>query len=154
MIKFLLTCPCCGNTEWERTETEAGEPIFQCGNCGEQAQPEEMYAEAEDELDSVQDKNWNDAEMVNMTVYRDSSGLYSPEEYEDDNLCVVSIPKAIVQEYYTRTAGQFEEEQMEALGCERKDCCFEKWLTVYTADDTTCLCWFARQMGFKPSKDG
>jgi hypothetical protein len=51
-MKFFLSCPECGHTEWTRTQPEDGEPIFRCETCGALSQPEDMCTFVQEPEDS------------------------------------------------------------------------------------------------------
>lgn len=109
----------------------------------------DLEEEEKEEDAPVETRDWSNAEMVEVTVYRSSTGLYTEEECDDDPLCFPSFPKEIVIAYYEEHRSLFENEQIQRLHIPIEDCSFEKWFdSVYTANDTRDLCEFAEERGF------
>ena len=75
--------------------------------------------------------------MIDISVYADSTGLFTNEEIETENLAHLSFPLGIVQSYALRTKPEIS---------------FKQWLDDYTADWTTDLYDFAKQQGFKATR--
>ncbi len=72
-------------------------------------------------------------EMIEISVYADTTGLFTDEEIETENLTYLSFPLEIVQTYASQT---------------KPEVSFRQWLEEYTADWTEGLCSFAKQRGF------
>lgn len=101
----------------------------------------------------AQERGWSTemTNMVNVTVYCDTTGFFNEQECEEENLCEIAFPREILKEYYKLEEKKYIEEQMETLGCSVAECSMDKWLYhVCTADDTQELCYFARTCGFIP----
>lgn len=89
--------------------------------------------------------------MVTISIYRDSSGLYDDDEYQDDNIAEIDFPEEIVRAWYGEHKTLFDNETAEALKCTPEEATFEKWLReVCTCDDFDGICDFARERGFNP----
>lgn len=85
---------------------------------------------------------------MTLTVYADTTGLFTEEELWVDNLCDLEVPEEIVREYYEKYKDELEGECV-SNGYEPS---FENWYTaVYTADSTDDFIAFAEdQYGYKP----
>lgn len=83
-----------------------------------------------------------------IMIYRDSTGLFSKTECDNNNLMEMLIPEWILQEWYKKNEKNFIKE------CEENSLnvpCFRTWITeVYTADDTDGLYNFSVQNGCEP----
>lgn len=83
-----------------------------------------------------------------VTIYRDSTRLFSETECDNNNLTEILLPEWILQEWYKKNEKDFIKE------CEENSLnvsCFRTWITeVYTADDTDGLYDFAVEKGFQP----
>lgn len=80
--------------------------------------------------------------MIYVTVYADTTGLFSESECDVDNLTEMLFPEEIVRKW-------FDEQQEQAYiwtGYE-----FENWMNDYTADDTDGLYDFAINNGYTPT---
>lgn len=66
-----------------------------------------------------------------MEIYKDTTGLFTKEECDDNNLIEMKFPEEIVRAY-------FKENKDEDIWT------FEGWLAEYTADETTGLFYFAQ----------
>ncbi len=77
----------------------------------------------------------NYCDMMNMTVYRDSTDLFADKECDEDNLITLEFPTPLVKEYF------------DTLN-ENGSGSFEDWIADYSADDTSSLYDFARSKGF------
>ena len=94
---------------------------------------ETWWAGAEDESE------WNGAEMVEVTIYCDTTGYFSEAECVSDNLCEMKFPRQIVKDYFMQQRGESSEGD------------FDKWLNdECTADETDGLFDYAKQRGFTP----
>ena len=114
---------------------------------------EQSIAESDPPTDQKNADEWANAEMVDVTVYCDSSGLFSEEECEQDNLCELAFPLVLLREYYDQNRQAYENEQIAHLKCRPEECSFEAWLEdAYTADSTDALCDYARQRQFYPKR--
>ena len=72
---------------------------------------------------------------MDITIYCDTTPWFTDEEMSKDNLCDMSFPRQMVQEYYIANGGSL-------LG-------FTHWITdEYTADDTDGLFSFCKDRGF------
>lgn len=76
-------------------------------------------------------------ELVYMTVYCSTTGLFNEDEMNKDNLTDIAFPRFIVKEWFDQCGDE-------------KDCTFDEWLTEeYTADSTDGLYQFALDRGFR-----
>ena len=90
------------------------------------------------------------AKLIPVTIYCDSTGLFSETECNTDNLTDMLFPGWIVNEWYK------ENERVFAFKCEAEG--YEanpyNWYTeVYTANDTDGLYDFAVEKGYDPVFD-
>ena len=76
-----------------------------------------------------------------MTIYCDSTGLFSESECNVDNLTEMIFPEEIVRKWFDDQ----QEKEYIWTGYE-----FENWMNEYTADDTDGLYEFAIKNGYKP----
>ena len=77
-------------------------------------------------------------DMIEISVFADTTGLFNDEEIQTENLVYLSFPLEIVQSYALRTKPEMS---------------FKQWLDDYTADWTTDLYDFAKQQGFKATRN-
>lgn len=86
--------------------------------------------------------------LIPVCVYCSSTGLFSEEECNTENLTDMMFPEWIVREWYKENEKDFIAEcKTDSL----KEPCFETWFNeVYTADDTDGLYDFAVEKGFDP----
>lgn len=90
--------------------------------------------------------------LIPVTVYCDSTDLYTEEEVMQENLCELYFPEEIVRAWYEADITAHEEDQKAELG-PNTVCSFETWLRdVYTADGTDGLYQFAVDHGFQPER--
>ena len=88
--------------------------------------------------------------LIPVTIYCDSTGLFSETECNTDNLTDMLFPEWIVNEWYK------ENERVFAFKCEAAgyEANAYNWYTeVYTADDTDGLYDFAVEKGYDPVFD-
>ena len=81
-------------------------------------------------------------DFIRVTVYCDSTPLFSPEEIEWDNLCDLIFPKKLVRDFYR--------DKWEGGNI---DVDFDEWLDNYTADDTDGLYAYCVRNGFTAQRD-
>lgn len=89
----------------------------------------------------------NEERLVPVTIYCDSTGLFSEEECNTDNLTDMLFPGWIVNEWYK------ENERVFAFKCEAEgyEANAYNWYTeIFTADDTIGLYDFAVAKGYDP----
>ena len=93
--------------------------------------------------------------MITVTLYCDSTDLYTEDEIMQENLCDLEFPEEIVRAWYKAHEAQFIEEQRQELG-KYTEPSFETWLhLVYTADDFDGLYDFAiTEYEFQPVRYG
>lgn len=92
----------------------------------------------------------NAERLIPVTIYCDSTGLFSEEECNTNNLTDMLFPGWIVNEWYK------ENEKVFAFKCEAEgyEANVYNWYTeVYTADDTDGLYDFAVEKGYDPVFD-
>lgn len=77
-------------------------------------------------------------ETVDVTVYCDSTDLFTEEECEKENLCELTFPRYIVESY----ARRYMPESMD----------LDNWLEEYTADEAEDLYWYAVRLGYKAKR--
>lgn len=79
--------------------------------------------------------------MIYVCVYCDSTGLYTEEECDFDNMTYLQFPESIVKEWFDfKGYGKFTE--------------FHRWLSdEYTCDDTDGLYQFALDRGFHVKRE-
>ena len=95
-----------------------------------------------------------DEEMIYVCVYADTTGLFSEDEVDIDNLCDIAFPKRIVEQYYEESKDVFDAETSRELNIPIEECTFDKWLhEVYIAEDTEELFEFARERGFNAKRE-
>lgn len=86
--------------------------------------------------------DWNSpkTEMVGVGVYKDSTGLYTEAECDEDNWVELEFPKAIVEEWYWTTM----------VHVFNPGYTMERWLKEVSSDETEqCdLIGFAKEKGF------
>lgn len=91
-------------------------------------------------------------EMV--CLYCDSTGLFSEEECDEDNLCDMLFPQEILREWYRTNEDAFMEASPEVIKGklqEMKDDAWKYWFDFYsTAEDTDGLFQFALDRGVTP----
>lgn len=76
-------------------------------------------------------------DLLYMTIYCDTTGLYTEDEINKDNLTEIAFPRWIVKEWFE----QSDEKELYS---------FEKWLEeLYDADSTDGLYQFALDRGFR-----
>ena len=93
-------------------------------------------------------------EMVLVTLYCDSTGLYNEDEINKDNLCELMFPKALVEDWYYMSLDDFTEETANELGLEADECTFDMWFEdVYVADDMDGFYQFAVDRGFRAVRE-
>ena len=89
-------------------------------------------------------------EMVSVTLYCDTTGLFNEDEMNKDNLCELMFPKSLVEEWFYRNMDEHLEETAHELGLDVGECTFDMWFEdVYTADDMDGFYQFAVENGFK-----
>lgn len=92
--------------------------------------------------------------MIKVCVYADSTGMYTEEECDFDNLVGLEFPEWIVREFYKKYESEFVEETSDELDKPESECTFEDWYNeVYTADDTIDLFEFSVNHGYLPKRD-
>jgi len=78
---------------------------------------------------------------VYMTIYCDTTPWYTEEEMNFDNICELSFPRKMVEEFFNRNYEKIWENE--------KEHSFTEWLQdIYTADDTIDLFSFCKNHGF------
>lgn len=88
-------------------------------------------------------------EMILMTVWADTTGQYTEEECNFDNMCVIELPRRIVYSYYKEREADFVAETMAELSVPKAECTFDKWVNnVYTCEDTDGLFQYAVMNGY------
>ena len=78
--------------------------------------------------------------VLSMTVYCDSTRLFTEEECETENLTDLYFPEYLVRAFYMVNHKDTTREG------------YETWRTEYTAGDTEDLCDFCRIHGFEPER--
>ena len=110
--------------------------------------------EDDEDVSAAEGRDWSGAEMIEVLVFCDTTGLYTKEECDADNLCDILFPKEIVTAFYEENKATFDGKQMQELGITAEECSFENWLNrVSTAGDTEYLCDFAIERGFTPRRE-
>lgn len=91
----------------------------------------------------------NKEDMIEMTVFCDSTELFTEDECNVDNLAYINFPRNIVQKYFDELCigGR-----LDGLQINGHDITFEEWLEEYTADDTDDLYDFAIAEGYHPKR--
>lgn len=82
---------------------------------------------------------------MKVTVYKDTTELFTQEEIAIDNVVDLEFPDEIVR-------GYFNEYILDSFRTDESistDAFFEDWLEEYTADDTIDLVDYARVKGFE-----
>jgi len=123
--------------DWEDRERNEAEPptILEIWRCkdDECLSPEEMVWPMRDKL-------------IPVCIYCDSTGLYTQEECESDNLTELDFPEWIVRKWFDENIAPAFPETTET-GSQRIT--FDEWYEdLYTADDTDGLYDFAYHHGF------
>lgn len=73
--------------------------------------------------------------MMDITVYKDATPWFTEEEIMEDNLCELSFPRKMVQDFYIANGGSINS--------------FMEWIQdIYTADDVDGLFSFCKDRGF------
>lgn len=89
-------------------------------------------------------------EMILMTVWADTTGQYTEEECNFDNMCIIELPRRIVYSYYKVHEADFVAETMAELSIPKAECTFDKWVNnVYTCEDTDGLFQYAVIHGYR-----
>ena len=83
------------------------------------------------------------APMLSMTVYCDSTDLYTEEEIKSENLTQLDFPEEIVKEWYEKHKNEYD---ANSVGN------FNDFLNSYTADDTDGLYEYAKSHGFQAKR--
>lgn len=123
--------------DWEDRERNEAEPpvILEVWRCkdDECLSPEEIVWPMRDKL-------------IPVCIYCDSTGLYTPEECEYDNLTDLDFPEWIVRKWFDENiAPSF----LETTETGSKRITFDEWYeNLYTADDTDGLYDFSYHHGF------
>ena len=114
---------------------------FEVEDITERKEEKRMQNNTTDDRANV---NWDDAEMVKVGVYKDSTGLYAEVEC-DNNWVELDFPKAIVEEWFWTSE----------LHKYFPGYTMEKWLKEESSDETEHgdLIGFARQKGFELKRD-
>ena len=100
------------------------------------------YDEAEKEADEaeheriISDMRGENENMIPISVYKDTTGLYTQEEIDEDNIAELYFPESIVVEWVAPN----------------ESVTFADFMDNYTADDTVGLVDFARERGFEVSR--
>lgn len=80
-----------------------------------------------------------------VTIYKDTTDLFTQEEISIDNIAELEFPDEIVRKYFdTYILDSFRTDENIS-----GDAFFEDWLEEYTADDTIDLVDYARAKGFE-----
>ncbi len=94
--------------------------------------------------------------MMPVTIFRDSTDLYTEDEIEEDNLITVEVPSAIIVDYFREyildNTPYCDIKQCEEVA--KKDPTFDEWYNSYTADETTDLYRFAKERGYTITREG
>jgi len=99
------------------------------------------YDEAEREADQAEhdrilsDMRGESDNMITVSVYKDTTDLYTQEEMDEDNVADLLFPESIVRDY----------------AAENEDF-LDDFMASYTADDTVGLVAFAKERGFEVSR--
>ena len=109
----------------------------------DQAEREEEQEKHEQIMDAARTED--NERMISISVYKDSTGLYTEEEIQDDNLVDLYFPESIVADYVGSNEGWTHDDLLE----HKLRLLF---LPNYTADDTVGLVDFAKERGFEVSK--
>ncbi len=109
----------------------------------DQAEREEEQEKHEQIMDAARIED--NERMISISVYKDSTGLYTEEEIQDDNLVDLYFPESIVADYVGSNEGWTHDDLLE----HKLRLLF---LPNYTADDTVGLVDFAKERGFEVSK--
>ena len=95
-----------------------------------------------------------DDQMVAVCVYCDTTGLYTEEEYEIENLTELDFPLSLLREYYESNRKEFVEEIVDELGIPDETATFDLWRKeVYTADSTINFYDFCAERGFYAQRE-
>lgn len=87
--------------------------------------------------------------MRNVTIYADTTGLFSEAECNCDNLVDMDFPEWIVKEWYRDHEYDFAQETSHDLNKPVEDCTYEDWVThIVWAGDTDGLYDYAKERGF------
>ena len=87
--------------------------------------------------------------MLTVTIYCDSTDLYTEEEIECENMCELDFPERIVKEWYKANEKECIEDQL-IFGYSREEACFDLWISkVYDCDGTDGLYDFAKERGYQ-----
>ena len=72
-----------------------------------------------------------------MTLYCDSTDLFTEEEITSENLCDLCFPERIVRDWYEQHKTDFDYDTAEWLQIPLDECTFELWVNeAYTAEST------------------
>lgn len=92
----------------------------------------------------------NDYETLLVELYKDSTGLFSEEECNQNNWWAVEMPTWLVKKWYEKNETVFKEQTAYELKKDINDCTFEDWFfKVYILDDMDGIWDFAKENGFK-----
>ena len=143
------------------SKTYAGADVsnFKCTGCGElggtwrnDILPDQTYRYCPWCGAQIQGIKVDD-EMIPVTVYCDSTGLYSDEECEIENLTEIMLPRTIVEAWYYEHMSEFDTDTVNELKIPMAESTFDLWYSdVYTAESTDGICDFARGRGFQPER--
>lgn len=87
----------------------------------------------------------NADDMITVTVFCDTTGLYTEEEMDNDPLCDLRFPRKIVSEWYKKC-------YLPTVGVDDCPPSLETFLGCYSADDTDTLFDYAVKRGFAPKR--
>ena len=86
--------------------------------------------------------------MITMTIYCDTTGLFTEEECNQENLCEMDFPEKLVRGWYESRKEEFDADIDVEWSIGKKEHTFENWLDSYTADGTDGLYDFCAARGF------
>ena len=88
-----------------------------------------MFMKGEKRMAQINEKT------LEVLIYRDSTGLYTEEECDRENLMYIGLPEGIVRQWFSESRISEEYDS------------FEEWLHSYTADSTDGLYYYAMSHG-------
>ena len=85
-----------------------------------------------------------------ISVYKDTTGLFTEEEILEDNIADLEFPKEIVKRYFMEKCLEDFRGDNNAVSDEGL---YQEWLDEYTCDDTEELVLFAKENGFEVKRE-
>ena len=84
--------------------------------------------------------------LIKVSVYKDTTGLFTEEEILEDNIMDIELPEGIVKRYFIECCLEDFRSKNDTVS---EDELYQEWMGVNICDDMDGLVEFARKNGWE-----